>query len=217
MLQSVYGVDERTDLTAFATNDGTIIFSNGDSARVDAPPLFYYYNTTSTATPDGDNVIKPTSVGAGAGRWIKCKFGYNDLSGLPSLATVATSGNYSDLTSKPTIPAAQLQADWNQSNSGLLDYIKNKPTIPTAKRIETYLGSTDSSGNYTVTYATSFASVPDIQPQLQGGSNTQLIKITSTTTSGFTVNVQNRTDTLGLLPSYAAVSGASVGVLVTER
>ena len=31
----------------------------------------------------------------------------------------------------PTIPAAQIQSDWNQSNNTLLDFIKNKPTIPT--------------------------------------------------------------------------------------
>jgi hypothetical protein len=31
---------------------------------------------------------------------------------------------------KPSIPAAQIQSDWNQSNNTLLDYIKNKPTIP---------------------------------------------------------------------------------------
>jgi len=48
----------------------------------------------------------------------------------PTLATVATSGSYNDLTNKPTIPAAQIQSDWSQSNSVALDFIKNKPTIP---------------------------------------------------------------------------------------
>lgn len=46
------------------------------------------------------------------------------------LATVATSGSYNDLTNKPNIPAAQVQSDWNQSDSTAVDYIKNKPTIP---------------------------------------------------------------------------------------
>ena len=45
------------------------------------------------------------------------------------LATVATSGSYNDLTNKPTIPAAQVNADWNAS-SGVAQ-ILNKPTIPT--------------------------------------------------------------------------------------
>lgn len=50
----------------------------------------------------------------------------------PSLATVATSGDYDDLLNKPTIPAAQIQSDWDQTDNTALDYIKNKPTIPSA-------------------------------------------------------------------------------------
>lgn len=38
---------------------------------------------------------------------------------------------YAGLTGTPTIPASQLQSDWNEANTGVLDYIKNKPTIPT--------------------------------------------------------------------------------------
>ena len=44
-----------------------------------------------------------------------------------TLATVATTGSYDDLTNKPTIPAAQVQSDWNQSDNTAVDYIKNKP------------------------------------------------------------------------------------------
>ena len=47
------------------------------------------------------------------------------------LATVATTGSYNDLTDKPTIPAPQIQSDWNQANNAALDFIKNKPVIPT--------------------------------------------------------------------------------------
>ena len=48
-----------------------------------------------------------------------------------SLSTVATTGDYDDLLNKPTIPAAQVQSDWSQSDNTKVDYIKNKPTIPT--------------------------------------------------------------------------------------
>lgn len=44
------------------------------------------------------------------------------------LATVATSGSYNDLSNKPTIPAAQIQSDFAQTNTSALDFIKNKPT-----------------------------------------------------------------------------------------
>lgn len=50
-----------------------------------------------------------------------------------SLATVATTGDYGDLLNTPTIPAAQIQSDWNQTNSAAVDFIKNKPTIPAAQ------------------------------------------------------------------------------------
>ncbi len=49
---------------------------------------------------------------------------------ISSLATVATSASYNDLIDTPIIPAAQLQSDWNQTDTGAKDYIKNKPTIP---------------------------------------------------------------------------------------
>lgn len=45
------------------------------------------------------------------------------------LATVATTGSYDDLVNKPTIPAAQVNSDWN-SNSGV-SQILNKPTLAT--------------------------------------------------------------------------------------
>ena len=51
-----------------------------------------------------------------------------DLQALSSsLSRVATSGSYNDLFDKPTIPAAQIQSDWNQANTSAKDYIKNKP------------------------------------------------------------------------------------------
>ena len=48
----------------------------------------------------------------------------------PNLAAVATSGNYNDLTNKPTIPT-QVQANWAESDNTAASYIQNKPAIPT--------------------------------------------------------------------------------------
>lgn len=89
----------------------------------------------------------------------------------------------------------------------------------TGKRQETYLGTTDSSGNYTVTFGTAFSATPDVQPQIQPSSqsDTRIVKVTGSSTTGFTVNVRNRTDVVGLLPSYSNVTSASVSVLVTAR
>lgn len=61
----------------------------------------------------------------------------NNLSDLPSantarnnlgLSPVANSGSYADLVGTPTIPAAQVQSDWVETDTGLPDFIKNKPT-----------------------------------------------------------------------------------------
>lgn len=95
---------------------------------------------------------------------------------------------------------------------------KTWQTLP-SKRVETYSGTSDASGNYTVSYTTAFGSTPDVQPQIQasGSSDTRTIRITASSTTGFTVNVRNRNEVLGLLPTYTNVQSISVSVLVTER
>ena len=50
----------------------------------------------------------------------------------PTLATVATTGSYNDLTNKPTIPT-QVKSDWNVLDTSSAAYIKNKPIIPAAQ------------------------------------------------------------------------------------
>ena len=59
-----------------------------------------------------------------------------------NLSDVAYSGNYNDLSNKPSIPAAQVQSDWNQSDNTKVDFIKNKPSIPAAQ-IQSDYGQTN--------------------------------------------------------------------------
>ncbi len=65
-----------------------------------------------------------------------------------TLATVATSGSYNDLSNKPTIPSEQVNADWN-ATSGKAQ-ILNKPTIPSAVTESTVSGwgFTKNTGTY---------------------------------------------------------------------
>lgn len=58
------------------------------------------------------------------------------------ISAVGFSNDYNDLDNKPTIPAAQIQSDWNQSNNTALDFIKNKPTIPDVSGFVPYTGAT---------------------------------------------------------------------------
>ena len=76
-------------------------------------------------------------AGSGGGEQVQSNWTETDtgspayIQNKPNLATVATSGSYNDLSNKPSIPAAQVNSDWNAS-SGVAQ-ILNKPTIPAAQ------------------------------------------------------------------------------------
>lgn len=95
----------------------------------------------------------------------------------------------------------------------------NTFTVSKTKRQETYSGTTDASGNYTVTFGTSYSATPNIQANPIGGSTETFLKITSISTTGFAVNVFQRATVLSLALSTAttAINGAFVDVLITEK
>lgn len=63
---------------------------------------------------------------------------YTDLTNKPTIPSAQVNSDWnsvsgvSQILNKPTIPAAQIQSDWNQASSGSVDFIKNKPSIPTS-------------------------------------------------------------------------------------
>lgn len=75
----------------------------------------------------GDVVLDANNVNYDSNTTLKTEI--DKKANSSSLATVATSGNYNDLTNKPTIPAEQIQSDWTQTNSASKDFIKNKIPI----------------------------------------------------------------------------------------
>lgn len=87
--------------TAAITTSGTITISNAPG---------YQAYTTAEAN-------KLAGIAAGADK-------------TPALAAVATSGAYGDLSGRPAIPAAQVQADWNAASG--IAAIANKPSLGTA-------------------------------------------------------------------------------------
>jgi hypothetical protein len=88
--------------------------------------------------------------------------GTQSVSTITGLATVATSGSYNDLSSKPSIPAAQIQSDWTQASSGSLDFIKNKPSLATVAASGSYtdLSNKPTINNMTVYSGTTAKSSP---------------------------------------------------------
>jgi len=71
---------------------------------------------TYAQTPDANESLSGTSVIA--------------------LHKISKTGDYNDLLNRPTIPDAQIQADWAQTNSSAKDFIKNKPAIPTVSVVD---------------------------------------------------------------------------------
>lgn len=83
------------------------------------------------------------------------------INNKPTLATVATSGSYNDLTNKPTINA-QIQSDWNQSDSTALDYIKNKPTISAGTAALLAAGADTTDRTWTAEILHDYVSYPNV-------------------------------------------------------
>lgn len=110
-----------SDLSGTPTiGDGTLILQeNGASLGS------FSANTTQTTTV---NITVPTKTSDLTNDGADNTSTYVEAD---ELATVATTGNYSDLNGAPAIPAAQVQSDWAQSDTAAVDYIQNKPTIPT--------------------------------------------------------------------------------------
>lgn len=82
----------------------------------------------------GDNItIDPTTNEISAEAQEQADWNQQDsaepsfIRNKPNLSEVALSGNYNDLSNKPTIPAAQVNSDWN-ANSGVAQVL-NKPNL----------------------------------------------------------------------------------------
>ena len=70
-----------------------------------------------------------------------------------NLAPVATSGDYNDLTNKPTIPAAQVQSDWDEADNTEPSFIRNKPSLGkmgVISQTQTWRTASDGAYEYTM-------------------------------------------------------------------
>lgn len=90
-----------------------------------------------------------------------------------------------------------------------------------SRRIETYFGETNGSGDYSVTYDPVFADIPCVTPQLISTANSRTWRVSSSTVSGFTVRVEERSQVtvLGVQVvgfTTTPVSGAELNVTVVE-
>lgn len=109
-----------------ALDTGVLKIGDGVSAYTQLPEI--------GSSPDLSNYVTETELATELEGYVEST----------DLATVATSGSYNDLTNKPSIPAAQIQSDWNQTDNTAVDFIKNKPTIPSTS------GFVDTTTNQTI-------------------------------------------------------------------
>lgn len=105
------------------------------------------------------------------------------------------SGDYNDLTNKPTIPAAQVNADWN-AVSGVAQ-ILNKPTIPTPVTVDQTYDATSTNAQSGMAVSEAIGSIPAEVKKIFSGEITWQWKTTdNTVTKDFAVNKPLKPNTM---------------------
>ena len=124
----------------------------------------------------------------------------------------ATSG-VAEILNKPSIPAAQIQSDWNQSNNAALDFIKNKPSIPTAVS-----QLSNDSGYQTASQVTS--AIDNAKPIRVVGIDATANSLTGSVTNGVVASVlipANTMTTNTIVEFEAFISRASPSAVANQR
>jgi len=115
--------------------DKPTLFSGDYNDLSNKPTIPTVPTNVSAFTNDAGYITGYTETDPTVPSWAKAaskpSYTASEVGALPD-DTPLFSGDYNDLTNKPTIPAEQIQSDWNQTNINSKDFIKNKPTIPTA-------------------------------------------------------------------------------------
>lgn len=122
------------NMTAAELSNANIpIFDTNAEAYVYASADAYTWQRTDVQPSQTGGVIDVEVDGVSVVTDGVAEIDLTDYAKSADLAEVATSGDYDDLQNKPTIPDAQIQSDWSQTDNTKKDFIKNKPTIPAAQ------------------------------------------------------------------------------------
>lgn len=122
------------------------------------------------------------------------------------------------LATFPVIPTVPTNVSAFTNDSG---YLTNA-VLTGYRKVETFLGTSDASGNITITFANTYSTPPDVQPQIIGGTFNQSVRVVSVSTTGCVVqaaqrNVVTLLSVEVLLGATVNLVGASVTVQVTPR
>ncbi len=192
-------VGTKTELDNYDTStlsDNDIIKVLSDSSQSDKTTYYRWSTSTSTFSLIGSE--GPYYTKAETNTLLNAK------ADSSSLATVATSGNYNDLSNKPTIPAAQVNSDWNAS-SGVAE-ILNKPSLATVATTGAYSDLTGTPTIPTVNNATLTVTQNGTSKGTftANASSNKTIALTDTTYNNFTGADASTAGAAGLVPAPAA-------------
>lgn len=150
------GADGNTTygISSVTTTGGANLRLTGSDSTTDDVKFAAGANVTITSSDANTITISSSGTGGGASN-------LNDLGDVVIADTITGEAlvwdgtnwinqqvDYGDISNTPSIPAAQIQSDWTQSDNVALDFIKNKPTIPTTL---TDLGITDGTSGQVLT------------------------------------------------------------------
>lgn len=206
------GDSQHTTVLAYVDASDFVVDGMVEDVRIENGNLVIDFNTDSGIT---DISIPLTDIFDPSNYYTKSEVdtALASKASTSSLSTVATTGSYNDLTDKPTIPAAQVNSDWNAS-SGVAQ-ILNKPTIPEFDYYSEQTAQTGKRGKIDTIENNVGAKVEvyggdstgSVNLNVQGESGTE--STVTLSSSGFTADVRSgsyNTGNISLNPGFMYIS-----------
>ena len=163
-------------------------------------------------------VIKYNST---SGDWENGAVAYADVTGTPTLATVATSGAYSDLSGTPTLgTAAAEDVGTSAGNVVQLDGTAKLPAVDGSQLTNLTAGfpsltSASPSSTYTISTSAGFMEIYLLNPSAAIVVN---IPAPGTVAAGYRYNIKNRsTNSITITPASGNIDGAATLVLNVQN
>lgn len=170
-----------------------VLFSGAYSALTGVPSSF---TPSAHSQPWSTITATPTTLS-----------GYGITDGL----TASALGSYATTSALNSALAGK----YNTPTGTASQYVRGDgtlATLPTARRVETYTGTTNAQGQVTVVYPTAFAAAPVVQPPAPAVAS-QVWTTVSSTATGFTLQLNQR-NSINLLNTDLLL-GATVPVVGT--
>lgn len=211
----------------------------------------FAFETDTMTVTEGGSVSVKLKIGDGVNPWTELPyttFGFQavtweDITGKPTeFAPSPHTHEIADVIGleatleaiADSIPATQIQSDWNQTNNAALDFIKNKPSIPaaglpaggTAGQILTKVDETDYNAEWVENFADWTSQVKHtVKNNGLSGTITKGTAVYVTGSNGTNMLVGRASNaseatsskTMGLMQSDITTSGANqTGFVITE-